>query len=147
MCAHAGLQGASVELLGTNGALTECPGTSGNNTHVQCTIPTMTAGSYRVRVLAPSGYGHPALQVLNAPRIVSVEPPAGSLAGGQVVTVTTANVPLATVDGQTRVRVNGLPCQVISVEEGSVKCMTQRAFAALPTKVSPRVCAHCAERL
>ena len=117
--------------------------TTSSGTEVHCRMPAAAAGSYQVRVATAAGFAHPMLQVLNAPRIVSVVPPAGSLAGGQVVTVATASVPLATAEGQTQVKVNGLPCEVLNVQEDSVTCRTHRAFAALPTTVCPALARTC----
>ena len=131
----AGLSGATAEVVAADGTATSCTVTANTDSALTCTMPSLPAGTYQLRVVASGGYANPLVALRNAPRIASVTPPAGSLAGGQVVRIQTSGVPLATDSNATQVSIGGLPCEVQSVAADSVTCKTTRAFGAIPTTV------------
>jgi IPT/TIG domain len=99
-------------------------------------MPTLPAGSYQLRVVTTGGYADRTIPLQNAPRIISLTPPAGSLAGGQVVTIATEGAPLQTGEGaQNSVMINRVPCAMQSVSEDSITCETGRVFGIIPTTV------------
>ena len=134
----AGLLDAEAELVPTIGAPTPCPVSASDASSLTCVMPSLPAGSYQLRITATTGYAHPLLPLTNAPRITAVEPPAGSLAGGQTVTIRTEGVPLGagiSSAKSTSVAINGMACNVIAVAPDSVTCETSRAFGAIPAAV------------
>lgn len=133
------LIGARVDFVAASGTgVGECVVTSATDTSVACTVASMPAGVYTVRVSTGGGYADGSPTVVNAPVISSIGSPVGSLMGGRTLTIATAGVLLNDVDAaQNEVLLGGVPCDVKSVTADELTCVTRPTIGRVKTSVRP----------
>lgn len=131
---------AKVYLVGEDGSKDACNITS-HSPNIECLVPLLVSGRYRVQLGVLEGNAA-ALDIgLTAkPKIMKLNPPAGSIAGGQTVEVSLVGVKIPEAE-EVAVYAAGVPCDVKSVVpnsgEGSfqVSCQTRSNIGSVPTTV------------
>lgn len=119
--------------------------TSGPANEVFCYVPSIEPGRYSVRIHTTDGFaathGH---DIVVLAQIVSIEPPVGSIAGGQDVQVTVRGARID--DFYARINVAGVPCEIRDFSNdndhglSTLTCRTGSSIGAMPTTVRHPPC-------
>lgn len=135
MC-FAGLEIGQADLLDAQGNAFSCAVSTASATALTCTVPDAPAARYQLRIFTASGYASSSPTLTLAPRLTSVSPAAGSLAGGLSVTLQATAAPFdSAAPSNNQVFVGGLPCKVQNVTATQLSCETPRVVGVVPTVV------------
>ncbi|XP_040210574.1 fibrocystin-L-like [Rana temporaria] len=103
-----------------------------NDTQIKCSVDPIPAHTYVVKVIVLSKGLAQGYLTINSPAEAVLLTPSGSVLGGTVLQIEGNGFPPM----NTTVKVNGIPCFILSVTPGSIQCVTPASSAARTATVN-----------